>query len=210
MKRTALLALGLAIAAAPVIAQNTPPAGGPPGRHAKVDANGDGVIDRNEAAAHPKLAERFDQLDRNKDGRIGPDERPQRGGRGGQGGRQGGMAKLDANGDGAIDRSEAAKAPRLAERFDQLDKNKDGRIGADERPQRGGRHGGKGGRGGERMAQLDKNGDGRFSRDELAGRERALQNFAAIDANKDGFLTREEMKAHHQAHRGQRGSQPKP
>jgi hypothetical protein len=210
MKRIALLALGFAIAAAPAIAQNAPPAGGQPGRHAKADANGDGFIDRNEAVAHPKLAERFDQLDKNKDGRIGPEERPQRGGRGGQGGRHAGMAKLDANGDGAIDRSEAAKAPRLAERFDQLDRNKDGRIGPEERPQRGGRQGGKGGRGGERMAQLDKNGDGRFSRDELAGHERALQNFGAIDGNKDGFLTREEMKAYHQTHRGQRGQQPKP
>ena len=48
--------------------------------------------------------------------------------------------KLDANNDGAIDRAEAAKHPRLAERFDQLDANKDGRLSADERPQRGMRH----------------------------------------------------------------------
>ena len=45
---------------------------------------------------------------------------------------------LDANNDGVIDRAEAAKAPRLLERFDQLDKNKDGKLSADERPQRGG------------------------------------------------------------------------
>ena len=204
MKPIALLALGLAIAAGPAFAQNSSaPAAGKAAGHARIDANGDGAIDRNEAAAHPKLAERFDQLDRNRNGRIDADERPQRGGR--RGGDR--MAQLDANGDGAIDRGEAAKAPRLAEHFDRLDKNKDGRISAEERPQRGGRHGGqggRGGRGGERMAQLDKNGDGRFSRDELAGHERALQNFAAIDGDKDGFLTREEMKAYHQAHRGER------
>jgi hypothetical protein len=35
-------------------------------------------------------------------------------------------AKLDANGDGSIDRSEAAQHPRLAGKFDELDKNKDG------------------------------------------------------------------------------------
>jgi Ca2+-binding EF-hand superfamily protein len=225
-KPIALLALGLAIAgtATLTIAQTPPPGGGQPGaRHAKIDANGDGVIDRSEAAKAPRLAENFDRLDANKDGKIGADERPQRGaGRGGHGGPGGAMAKLDANGDGAIDRSEAAKSPRLAENFDRLDANKDGRIGADERPQRGGRQGGMRdggmrdggmrdggkGRGGERMAQLDKNGDGRFSRDELAGRERALQNFAAIDTNKDGFLTREEMQAHHKAARGER--KPKP
>jgi hypothetical protein len=118
------------------------------------------------------------------------------------------QARIDVNGDGVIDRSEAAKVPRLAENFDRLDADKDGRISAEERPRRGGREGGRRdggkGRGGERMAQLDTNGDGRFSRDELAGRERALQNFAAIDTNKDGFLTREEMKAHHQAQRGER------
>jgi hypothetical protein len=192
MQRTAFIVFGLALAAAALPLQAQQAAGDRPARHAKVDANGDGVIDRTEAAAHPRLAERFDQLDRNKDGRIGPEERPQRGGRGGRGG---GMAALDTNGDGAIDRSEAAKAPRLAERFDQLDRNKDGRIGPEERPQRGGRHGGKG----DRMAQLDRNGDGRFSREELAGRERILQQFDTIDRNRDGQLTREEMQAHRQA-----------
>lgn len=217
-KPIALLALGLAIAAATplLFAQTPPPGGGQPGaRHAKVDANGDGVIDRSEAAKAPRLAENFDRLDANKDGKLSASERPQhgarQGGRGGPGGPGGAMAKLDTNGDGAIDRSEAAKAPRMAENFDRLDANKDGRIGADERPQHGGRQGGMHagkGRGGERMAQLDKNGDGRFSRDELAGHERALQNFTAIDANKDGFLTRDEMKAHHQAARGER--KPKP
>ena len=220
-KPIALFALGLAIAGTATfvipfaIAQTAAPGGQPGARHAKLDANGDGVIDRSEAAKSPRMAEHFDRLDANKDGRIGADERPQR--RAGRGGHGDGMARLDANGDGAIDRSEAAKAPRLAEKFDTLDANKDGRIGADERPQHGGRHGGmrhdgmrEGGkrRGGERMAQLDKNADGRFSRDELAGRERALQNFAAIDTNKDGFLTREEMQAHHRAARAER--KPKP
>lgn len=221
-KPIAGLALGLAIAgtAAFAIAQTPSPGGGQPGaRHATIDANGDGVIDRSEAAKAPRLAENFDRLDADKDGKLSASERPQRGarqgGRGGPGGPGGAMAGLDANGDGAIDRSEAAKAPRLAENFDRLDANKDGRIGADERPQHGGRQGGMHGgmpggkgRGGERMAQLDKNGDGRFSRDELAGHERALQNFTAIDANKDGFLTRDEMKAHHQAARGERKPTP--
>jgi EF hand len=209
MKSALIIALGLGFAgvATPAFAQS-PPATGQHTRHARLDTNGDGVIDRSEAAKAPKFAEHFDKFDTDKDGRITADERPQRGMHGGRHERGGAMAKLDANADGVIDRSEAAKAPKFAEHFDKLDANKDGRITSDERPQRGGRReGGKGARG-ERMAQLDTNGDGRFSRDELAGRERALQNFTAIDVDKDGFVTREEMKAHHQAHRGERKPQP--
>jgi EF hand len=149
MKAIAIFALGFAIAATATVtyAQASQPAVGKPARHARIDTNGDGVIDRSEAAANPKMAEHFDRLDANKDGRITAEERPQ--------------------------------------------------------------HGGKaGGQRGERIAQLDTNKDGRFSRDELVGKERALQNFAAIDANKDGFLTREEMAAHHKAHRRERGTQP--
>lgn len=222
MKRTTLLALGLAIAgAAPVLlaqtAPGTAPAGRPaagqpgqPGHHPKLDANGDGVIDRAEAAKSPRFAGMFDKFDANHDGKLTADERPQHRGRGeGRGGRGGDMlAQLDANHDGAIDRAEAAKAPRLSEHFDKLDANHDGRISAEERPKgHGGRHGpgGPGGDRGQRMAQLDKNGDGKFSRDELAGHERALSHFGDIDANKDGFVTHEEMKAYHQAHRGERG-----
>lgn len=208
MKSIARLALGLAIAGAATLtfAQTTSPAAGKPApRHAKIDANGDGVIDRSEAAKAPKFAGQFDKLDTNKDGRITADERPQRGMRDGKGGRGGQMPKIDTNGDGIIDRSEAAANPRMAQHFDTLDANKDGRITAEERPQ----HGGKGGREGMRqhMQQLDTDKDGRFSRAELAGKDRLLQNFSAVDTNKDGMLSREEMQAHHKARRGERGGQ---
>lgn len=208
MKPIARLALGLAIAGAATLtfAQATPPAPGKPApRHAKIDGNGDGVIDRSEAAKAPKFAGQFDKLDTDKDGRITADERPQRGMRDGKGGRGGQMPKIDTNGDGIIDRSEAAANPRMAQHFDTLDANKDGRITAEERPQ----HGGKGGREGMRqhMQQLDTDKDGRFSRAELAGKDRMLQNFGAVDANNDGMLSREEMQAYHKAHRGERGGQ---
>ena len=114
--------------------------------------------------------------------------------------------KIDTNGDGVIDRSEAAANPRMAGRFNTLDANKDGRITAEERPQRGMRDGKSGGQRGERMAQLDANKDGRFSREEVAGTQRVMQNFGAIDVNADGALTREEMHAYRKAHRGERGA----
>lgn len=132
--------------------------------------------------------------------------------------------RLDANGDGSIDKAEAAKYPRLAAKFDALDKNKDGRLAADERPQRG-HHGGHGGmrhRGSpDGIQRLDKDGDGRVSRAEFdagaAEREKRMAgtadgatklrhkfDFAAADTNRDGYLVRSEVRAYHDRTRPQR------
>lgn len=114
-------------------------------------------------------------------------------------------AKLDANGDGAIDRAEAAAHPKLAANFDRLDANRDGRLSADERPRhrRGGMHGG--------LERLDADRDGRISRAEfdaaaaMRGQDAArAPDFAAIDTNRDGFLVRSEVRAHHERMRPQR------
>lgn len=131
---------------------------------------------------------------------------------------QPGQHPLDSNGDGAIDRAEAAAHPKLAERFDRLDRNHDGRLGADERPHRGmdrrhGKHGGG-------LARLDADRDGRISRAEFAAARaghgakhasghglREPVDFAGVDANRDGYLVRAELRAYHERMRPQREAQ---
>jgi uncharacterized protein YdcH (DUF465 family) len=95
----------------------------------RVDGNTgdrDGNITRAEAAKFPRLAERFDQLDTNKDGVLSAEERKAFAQGQGQGRQGEAMKRLDANGDGNISREETAKFPRLAKHFDQIDTNKDG------------------------------------------------------------------------------------
>ena len=121
----------------------------------KGDADGDGVLTRDEAMAQADA--RFDRMDANKDGKLTPDEmRPHRpmggagtppppaadgaapppapgtpamAGRGGFAERM--FARLDTNGDGTIDREEFRA--QAAKRFDRMDTNKDGKIDAAER-----------------------------------------------------------------------------
>ncbi len=151
--------------------------------------------------------------------------------------------KLDADGDGTIDRAEAAQFPRLAARFDQLDKNKDGKLDKGELPRHGKRcHGGHGkgamhhGRGGGGIERLDTDHDGRISRAEFdageakfAERRAAFEKkhperaggktdargearrqplarptFAQLDANRDGYIVRSELRAWHERQRPQR------
>ena len=101
-------------------------------------------------------------------------------------------ASLDRNHDGAIDRAEAAAMPRLAERFDTLDRNRDGRLAQEEMPRRGhGRHGTREGGRQVTMARLDTDEDGRISLAEAtAGQDRSAARFAKMDVNKDGFVDR--------------------
>lgn len=175
-------------------------------RMAMIDTNGDGAIDRAEAAAHPRMAEHFDTMDKNGDGRIDASERPhwKKGRRGGHGGGHGaGMGhvlKLDTDGDGRISKVEAAGNERLAARFDATDTNRDGYLVRSElmaaaqarRTEWQAKHA-------ERMqqkfAEADADNDGRLSRAEVeSGLPRMAKMFAFMDEDRDGYLTRADLQ----------------
>lgn len=143
---------GLAVAASPAPSKPMAP---------RMDANGDGVIDRQEAAAHPRLAQRFDALDKNKDGKLARDEMPapRHGMRHGRhhGGRDGGfmMRGMDADNDGRI------SAAEYRAHFDKMDVNKDGYIDQADRVARAEQ------RRAEWFAKADTDKDGKLSPAEL-------------------------------------------
>ena len=93
-----LISLGLISAATLVMAA-------PEGRGAGLraaDTNGDGMISREEAKAHPRLLKNFDQIDADKNGQITADE--MRAAR--QSRHNAVFDKLDANKDGVLSRDE--------------------------------------------------------------------------------------------------------
>lgn len=163
MKHKILFAtVALALAAAGAAVAQQPATTEQPARHARLDANNDGAIDRAEAAAAPRLAERFDQLDADKDGRLTAGERPQRHGwrRGHRGHRM--MARLDTDKDGRISKAEAAADPKFAERFAKMDFNRDGYADrADVQARMAQRHA-------ECFDKADLNKDGKLSRVEYS------------------------------------------
>ncbi|MDQ3288468.1 MAG: EF-hand domain-containing protein [Pseudomonadota bacterium] len=161
----------------------------------KMDANKDGAIDRTEAAAHPRMSALFDRLDRNGDGRLDASEVPRAPARHDSRllGPLMGAIRLDRDADGRLSRSEAADS-RMRDRFDELDRNRDGYLVASELRRQGARHRG------ERTAQrrqrergwftdADVDRDGKLSRVEV---ETALPElavaFAFLDEDRDGFL----------------------
>jgi len=93
---------------------------------ARADANGDGVVTREEMLAD--VDARFAKLDANHDGKITADER-QVFAEGSRGGRM--MGRTDANGDGAVTLDE--QHAQANKRFDRIDTNHDGKIDQAER-----------------------------------------------------------------------------
>jgi len=138
--------------------------------HRDLDTNNDGVIDRTEAAAAPRLAERFDQIDTNKDGKLDASERPQRHGwhRGGRGG-HGRMMQADTDKDGRISKAEAAANPKFAERFTEMDFNRDGFVDREDFEARMAQ------RRSECFDKVDINKDGKLSRVEYSNMHEACR-----------------------------------
>jgi Ca2+-binding EF-hand superfamily protein len=129
-----ILALSSLIVAAAAQAGD-PQAAGKPGRH-QVDANGDGVVTREEAQSYPRLSADFDVADANRDGKLDTAEmnahrekmRVEMRAKAEQR-----WKEADKDGDGALTREEAqASMPGLAERFEKFDSNGDGKIARDE------------------------------------------------------------------------------
>ncbi|HQQ59015.1 MAG TPA: EF-hand domain-containing protein [Thermomonas sp.] len=91
------------------------------------------------------------------------------------------MQRMDANGDGAISKDEAAKFPRLAASFDQIDTNKDGKLSQDElaawRK--------------SRAASGDRMHSGYKDPEDMQARRAAC--FDKADTNHDGQLSRDEF-----------------
>lgn len=100
-----------------------------------------------------------------------------------------GFAAMDKNGDGVINRDEAAARPRMAKKFDTLDANKDGALSKDEMKAAHDKIKAR------RMARNDTDRDGRISRAEAAAHPRLAESFDRIDSNGDGFVTKDEMMA---------------
>jgi Ca2+-binding EF-hand superfamily protein len=100
------------------------------------DTDGNGMLSRQEAAALPRLAERFDAIDANHDGQVTFEEL--RAFHQAHAGKRGGRS-ADANGDGKVTREEFMA--RAASRFDRLDANKDGVLTSDEMAAGHHRHG---------------------------------------------------------------------
>lgn len=150
-----------------------------PAPRVKLDANGDGSIDRSEAAKHPRLAGKFDEIDKNKDGKLAKEEMPRRHGKSGHGPREM-LTQLDTDKDGRISRAESAAGEgKLASRFEQMDANKDGFIDRADH--------------------------------EIRAKQRSDEWFAKADADKDGKLTRAELdaaKSERREHRGPHAPMP--
>jgi Ca2+-binding EF-hand superfamily protein len=112
------------------------------------------------------------------------------------------FARLDADGDGFIGKSEARG--RIAEHFDTIDTNHDGRLSRDELKAAWAAHSGtkmeKNGKAGH-LAMLDTDHDGKVSWAEFSAGIKA--HFDRLDANHDGYLDAGELRmAHHGKHGG--------
>ena len=136
-KRTLIAALFLVPALGFAADNATAPKGERGSYFKKADADGNGTLSRAEVEKSvPRLAMTFDQIDTDKDGQLSRGElhawkKAHKGERQAKAAER--FKHADTDGDGAISRAEAGKhAPRLAQKFDLIDANKDGKLTQDE------------------------------------------------------------------------------
>lgn len=154
----------------------------------KLDRNNDGKLTLDELPRQPFMRpgsggqpapeqemSRLGGMDRNNDGKITKDELPER--------MQEYFSRLDANGDGSLDREELRQLYR--------------RMGEQAA-------GGPTGNLIERLRGLDANGDGKISREEAP----TFGLFERLDTNNDGFIDKEEAQAAAERMR-ERGGEPR-
>lgn len=174
----------------------------------KADTDGDGSISLAEFAAmerpgrlpEEKRAEIFKRIDKNADGKIGPDEMP----KGHPGGGMPPLEQVDFDKDGKIVFEEfqklgfVARLPEDRQRalFARMDRDGDAALTPKDRPERDGRGKGKGERRFNPLDMVknhDKNGDGALSFDEFRemswlkdkGEDEQEEHFERFDKNTD-------------------------
>jgi len=178
----------------------------------RFDKNKDGVLTKDELP--PGLARNFDRYDRDGNGKLDPKEvgqmletarrfladKPAEKSAGDSAAVERRVAdvfeRMDTNKDGKISKEEAKNL--IAQNFERMDTNKDGFIDKDELRRfvarnmaaRGG-GGPPAGAPGPDFDALDKNADGRLTREELKGTPYA-DKFDEIDTNKDGKIDKKE------------------
>lgn len=179
------------------------------------DKNKNGFIEKDELP--PKLAESFEKVDANGDGKLDQQEVTQwlntvRQALGlpdpGKGPNveklvDSLLAQFDTNKDGKISKDEAKG--RMADNFEQLDRNKDGFLDRSELRaiaekmlafKKGPFPGQPGGfAAGPDFDALDKNADGRLTKEELRGTP-WFDRFDEMDTNRDGRIDRREFEAY--------------